>query len=194
MEGYVDAAEVARQIADTLEAASVPYAIGGAIAYGFFGPPRGTFDVDVNVFVEPGESGRVLDALSAAGLTFDRAACMKSAADRGDAQVYHGPMRVDLFFNSIPVHESAQKRAVVVSLQGRPLRVLSAEDTAIFKMLFFRGKDLTDLERLLASMGPKLDRAYVRDWLIATVGEADHRVQKWDQLCIALPGEVGPTK
>jgi hypothetical protein len=29
----------------------VPYALGGAIAYGMYGPPRATDDVDVTVFV-----------------------------------------------------------------------------------------------------------------------------------------------
>lgn len=29
----------------------VPYAIGGAIALGFYTPPRATVDVDVNAFV-----------------------------------------------------------------------------------------------------------------------------------------------
>jgi len=63
------APDVARLLADALEQAAVPYAVGGAIAYGFHGPPRATNDVDMNVFVEPEELGPALDALAAAGAT-----------------------------------------------------------------------------------------------------------------------------
>lgn len=58
---------------------------------------------------------------------------------------------------------------------------LSMEALAVFKMLFFRPKDLLDLERLLA-VAPELDRAYVRSELVAMMGEDDQRVARWDAL------------
>lgn len=47
------AAEVARTIADGLEQNALSYAVGGAIALGFYATPRATIDVDVNIFVPP---------------------------------------------------------------------------------------------------------------------------------------------
>ena len=182
----MDAVATARRLADALEAAGIPYAIGGAIAYGYFGPPRGTFDVDVNIFLPPEQAGPGLDALVAAGVWLNRAEALASAVDRGDAKGVCDHLPVDIFFNSIPVHDSAALRTVIVDLLGRPARVLAPEDTAVFKLLFFRGKDLVDLERMLALMGPALDRDYVRTWLVSTVGEDDYRVGKWDELCAAL--------
>jgi hypothetical protein len=58
------AAESAQRIADALESAGVSYAIGGALALAVAGVPRGTADVDVNVFVPSGVVhflGRVVD-------------------------------------------------------------------------------------------------------------------------------------
>lgn len=55
------------------------------------------------------------------------------AASRGDAQVFVGPMRVDVFFDCIPVHGAAATRTVSVKLHGRPARVLSPEDTAVLE-------------------------------------------------------------
>ena len=60
---------------------------------------------------------------------------------------------------------------------------LSAEALSFFKMMFFRGKDLVDLERLISNQGPRLDAPYVRRWLVETMGEEDERVRKWDELC-----------
>ena len=49
------AAESAQRIADALEAAGIPYAIGGALALAIAGVPRGTIDVS---FVCPAATAR----------------------------------------------------------------------------------------------------------------------------------------
>jgi hypothetical protein len=45
----MDPAQVAQAIAAALEAAGCDYALGGAIALGFWAEPRGTVDVDVTI-------------------------------------------------------------------------------------------------------------------------------------------------
>ena len=68
---------------------------------------------------------------------------------------------------------------------GSILPVLSSETLAVFKMLFFRKKDLADLERLIAFRGAALDRGWVRAQLVEMRGEADERVLEWDRLTAA---------
>lgn len=97
-------------------------------------------------------------------------------------------MPIDLVFNSIPVHERAANRTREVLLHGEHIRVLSPEDIAVFKMLFFRGKDLVDIERLLGIMQRQLDLAYVRAALVEVVGNDDYRTEKWDELVGKLIG------
>jgi hypothetical protein len=50
----------------------------------------------------------------------------------------------------------------------------------------FRGKDVVDVERLVATQGDHLDRHYVRTWLVACVGEDDERVHRWDVISAAI--------
>ena len=51
-----DPVTVARRLADALEAEGLPYAVGGALALSNYAPPRGTVDVDINVFIAvPGD-------------------------------------------------------------------------------------------------------------------------------------------
>ncbi|MFZ5469886.1 MAG: hypothetical protein ACOZIN_10665 [Myxococcota bacterium] len=76
---------------------------------------------------------------------------------------------------------------MTVELLGRPIKILSAEDSAVLKLLFNRPKDLLDVERLVALQGGNLNRDYVRRWLVDSVGEQDSRVEKWDALCAQLP-------
>lgn len=181
-------AELAVWIAQQLEGAGVPYAIGGAIAYGFWGNPRGTRDLDVNLFVSADRAGPALDALIAAGVRIDRQLALETGRERGDARVFYEDVPIDLFFVSIPLHEAAAERTVEVTLLGRTIRILSAEDLVILKLLFFRGKDVVDIERIVAIQGGRLDRGYVRRWLVDCVGEDAERVRKWDEICAALPG------
>lgn len=177
-----DAVDVARRIADSLERARIVYAIGGAIAYGYWGAIRATADIDVNVFVAPAEIDRVFAALREAGCSVDESPARARAEERGDfvAKAGNG-MRVDVFVPSIPFHEEARRRIVrVPNLDGRPAFVLSAEVVCVFKMLFFRGKDVVDLEHLVARQGPGLDVAFVRAQLVDMVGEEDGRTRRWD--------------
>ena len=187
-DSLVDAASVARRLADALEQSGVPYAIGGAIAYGYYGAARGTKDVDVNLFVSPDQSRPALEALSAAGVRLDVEQSIRRGQERGDAVGHFGLVRVDLFFNSIELHERAAARTRTVLLLGRPLQILSPEDTVILKAFFNRGKDWVDIERLLARQTGALDRAEIRRWLVEGVGEDDERLRHWDELCRELPG------
>jgi hypothetical protein len=58
---------------------------------------------------------------------------------------------------------------------------LSAEAIAVFKLLFFRARDLADLERLVA-LRSELDVTYVRLQIVSMMGESDERVAKWDEI------------
>ena len=83
---------------------------------------------------------------------------------------------------AIPLYASALARRREAPLDGRPAWFLSPEDLGTFKMLFFRTKDLLDVERLVAFAGKEFDRAYVRTWLVDLVGAGDERIARWDRL------------
>lgn len=171
-----DVHEITLLLAEALSGAGVPYAIGGAIAYGFYGAPRGTVDVDLNIFVRAEEARPALEALRKAGLGLDVNEAMDSLEKRGDTRAAFTGVRVDLFVNSIDLHESAMRRTVPVPLSGRQIRILSAEDLALFKLIFFRPKDVEDIKRMVARLGTNLDVDYLRNHLVGVLGKDDERV------------------
>lgn len=178
-----NAADVGLSLARALEAAHLPYALGGALAYGVWALPRATKDVDLNLFVAADGLPAACDALASAGVVFDRSEALRLAAEEGLFIGWLGACRIDIFTPSIPFSWEALKTRVSIEIGGSSVWFLSAEALSFFKMMFFRGKDLVDLERLISSMGPRLDAAYVRRWLVETMGEDDERVRKWDELC-----------
>jgi hypothetical protein len=55
--------------------------------------------------------------------------------------------------------------------------------------MFFRGKDLIDVERILVVQGPEFDRNWVRSQLVDIFGARDPRIAAWDDLARRIPAE-----
>ena len=56
------------RISRALERARIPYAFGGAIALAYYAAPRGTEDIDVNVFLTAEEAGTCWEDLERLGI------------------------------------------------------------------------------------------------------------------------------
>lgn len=181
-----NAAQIGLALARALDARDLPYAIGGALAYGVWALPRATKDVDLNIFLAPEALDPAFDVLLAAGVAFDRAEARRRAEQEGMFIGWVGACRIDVFTPSIPFSWEALRTRVFVEAGPSSAWFLSAEALSFFKLMFFRGKDVVDLERLISNQGKKLDAPYVRRWLVETMGADDDRVEKWDELCAAF--------
>ena len=177
-----DPTEIALRVVDALEQAEIACAIGGALAFGRWVRPRATLDADINVFATEERYEDALDALEDIGATLDRGECL-ARFRRGDvAFAYLGGVRIDLFVPSIPFYDEAARTVVETEIDGRRVPFLSAEALAVFKLLFFRSKDLRDLESMLDELGDELDVDWIRQHVADMMGEDDERIDAWDRL------------
>ncbi len=152
----------------------IPHAFGGALALAYATEePRGTRDVDINLFVTPAEAERAFRALPA-GVRWSEA---DVAAVERDEQVrlWWDDTPVDLFFAAHELHHAAGRRARGVDFVGHPIRVLAPADLATFKVLFDRTKDWADIEAMLDS--GTLDVEEVVAELLALLGD-DPRIER----------------
>lgn len=163
-----------------LDRAGIPYAVGGAIAYGIHAEPRGTSDIDINIFLPETEGELVLDFLAELGITVeprDR----DDVRQTGQARLHWGEVIVDPFFATVPFLDSSRQRVVRVEFEGQNIAFLSAEDLVVCKVLFDRGKDWVDVRNVIAIQGEALDVDYVRSWLREMLGEEDGRIRRFEQ-------------
>jgi hypothetical protein len=170
---------------DALEPSGLDYALGGAIAYSAWAEPRATRDVDLNLWLPPERLAEGLAVLEAAGVSFDRERVHAEAAERGMLVGRRGDYRIDVFVPSVPFYEEALRRRVRTRVARRDTWVLSPETLAVFKMLFFRPKDLADIGRLVEIQRGRLDLDFVRRWLVDMLGADDERIESWDRLTSA---------
>jgi hypothetical protein len=178
---------VVARLIDVLEGSEVTYALGGAIALAAWSEPRATADVDVVLWVTSDEIDRAIDLIEKADVEVPRETARVEAKRRGLFVGQARNVRVDVFVPSIPFYDQAEVRRVRTTVVGRPAWVHSAEVLAVFKMLFFRPKDLIDVERMLQVQGSAFDRAFVRDALVEML-EDDERIAKWDEICARVVG------
>ncbi|MBI3892212.1 MAG: hypothetical protein HY303_11865 [Candidatus Wallbacteria bacterium] len=159
-----DAWRIAIRVAEAFGSAGIEYAIGGALAFDVWGYPRGTLDVDVSVFVPTERFEEVCRALEGAGACVERDACRSQLKELSYFEAVVDEIRVDVFFPDWELYDWAYERRKRVDVEdlSSGITVLSVEDTLLFKLLFFRGKDKVDIESLMRVQLHNLDLAYIR--------------------------------
>lgn len=178
----LDATLTAQQLAAMLDARRQSYALGGAIALGYWSAPRGTLDVDLTLFLPPDQPLLCLQLLQDLECEFPMAETLQSLREHGFCRVVRHGIRVDVFLPLIDFYELARQRRKQVELGDQSIFVWDAETLCVFKLMFFRRKDLADVEQILRTQGQQFDRDWVREQLLTLYGARDPRLSQWDEL------------
>jgi hypothetical protein len=165
-------------IHEALDRAGVEHAFGGAIALAYWTEePRGTRDIDINIFVAPEDCETVLSRLPV-GVSYDERTIATIIRD-GQARLLWGDTPVDLFFSSLPIHDEAARHRQVVVFEGEEIPVLGPLELALFKAMFDRTRDWGDIEEMLAARS--LDPDALRKLIGDHVDDDDLRFVRLDE-------------
>lgn len=166
-------------IHEALSQAKLPHAFGGAIALAYCTEePRGTRDLDVNVFVAPERAKEVLAALPDAVTATD--ADIRATEQEGQVRVWWEDTPIDLFLDIHSFHDEVAKRVRLVPFEGRRIPILDCTALAVFKALFDRTKDWADIEEM-AAIG-SLDIARASAWVERLVGRDSPALRRLESL------------
>lgn len=155
--------------------ASLPHAFGGAIALAYCTrEPRGTRDLDVNVFVGRDRADEVLDAMPRGVLVrpADRAAARRD----GQVRVMWESTPIDLFLDTHEFHREAAAGVLDVPFEGATIPVLGCEALVVFKVMFDRTRDWADIEAMIEAGA--VDGRRALDRLRALLGPSDPAVAR----------------
>lgn len=175
-------------IHDSLTQAGIAHAFGGAVALAYcVEEPRGTRDIDVNIFVDAARAEATLAHLPD-GVRVRPKDLAKVVRD-GQARLDWDGTPIDVFLNNVPLHDAVAAAVVWVPLAGREVPVLGCASLAIFKAFFARTKDWADLEAIAQATPEDIDAAAAT--IAELVGPDDPAVARLEGL---IPLDVGSSR
>jgi hypothetical protein len=150
----------------------IEHAFGGAIALAFWTrEPRGTRDIDVNLFVPAADPEPALAALPE-GIRRDEGTA-ETIKREGQIRLWWDDTPIDLFFDYAPIHGEAARDRRTVPFEGTKIPVLGPLELAAFKAMFNRTRDWGDIEEMLSAGA--LDAEGLHDVITEMVGPDDER-------------------
>ena len=154
-----------------LEEAVLPHAFGGALALAYCtNEPRGTKDIDVNVFIGSDRLGELVAALPTA-IHVDAADRAALTCD-GQTRLWWDGTPVDVFLSNHPFHDHAEASVRRVPFAGiDDLPVLACAHLAVFKAFFGRAKDAVDVATMVAAGTVEL--SHLRRTVVVLLGEGE---------------------
>ena len=117
-------------VADALEAQSIPYVVIGGIASALYGRPRSSDDLDI--LVAKVDADRTLEALDAAGFETER------TNEQWIYKAFRDGVQVDVIFwlkGDLYLDEEMLRRARRVDVNGRSVPVVPPEDLIVVKVI-----------------------------------------------------------
>jgi hypothetical protein len=141
-----------RDLLAALSASGARYLIVGAHAMAVHGVPRGTQDLDIWIGADPGNAGRVWDALLSFGAPLADLAITRDDLSRRDTVVQLGlpPARIDLLtgLSGLASFDEAWQSRVMHEFGPVSAPFLDRASLIRTKRASGRRKDLADLEAL----------------------------------------------
>jgi hypothetical protein len=132
-------------IHDALERAGLAHAFGGAIALAYCTEePRGTRDLDLNIFTDSARAKTALAALPS-GVSVSTAD-VRTVVREGQTRLWWDDTPIDVFLNNHPFHDAVAGSVTWVPLEGRDIPVLDCASLVVLKALFNRTRDWADIE------------------------------------------------
>jgi len=162
-----------------LHAADVGHAFGGALALAWCTRrPRGTSDIDINIFAPPTQNRRVLRALprEVRWVDDDRDRLRRD----GQVRLWWDTTPVDLFLSTHSFHRRAGRRVRFEPFRDETLPFLACDDLAVFKVFFDRSRDWADLEEMIAARS--FDIGALRATITELLGAGDPRLVRLGDL------------
>ena len=163
--------------------AEIPHAFGGALAIAYYGEPRMTSDIDVNVFVPPNRWPLLEEVLRPLGVEME--IDQKELNRFGELELVWDSNLLHLFFSTDLLHQRMSEKIRRVPFSGDTIPIVAPEHLVVRKAQLDRTKDWLDIETVLIATSP-FDFEEVETWLIRLVGKHDPRVRKARQVRAGL--------
>ena len=158
-----------RQLSRLCEKTKIAYALLGGLAVAFYGEPRMSFDIDINILLGNKRLKGFLKTAREFGFIPLPPALKKFIAATGVIPMRFSKNgvtgRCDFIIAQNPLEYAGIKRAFTRNIYAIKLKMIRCEDLVLHKITSDRPRDLEDLRGILIRQRGKLDLEYIRGWL-----------------------------
>lgn len=166
--------KILERLSRILDDLAIPYMVIGGQAVLIHGEPRFTRDIDVTLAVELDSLPRLLEAVNAAGwkprpenpTDFVRDTFVLPCMDPETG------IGLDFIFGLTAYERDAVGRAQLTPFERVPVRVATAPDLVIHKIIAGRPRDMEDVAGILV-LNPNLDK----NWIIGILREFEQELE-----------------
>lgn len=165
-----DLTAVIHDLVGLFDSLQLPYAIMGGIAVRAHGLPRPTFDVDFVLAIPRGQLGELFTAIEQRGYSVPEQYRGGWVDSVGGMPLFKlrlflegRGVDADIFLAENDFQREVMRRRIEDEVEGKPVRLITAEDLILFKLLAGRPRDVLDVKDIFFMQG-QLDEAYMRRW------------------------------
>jgi len=167
--GKLSLVEKVSAVHRSLREAGLPHAIG------YYGEPRSTGDIDVNVFVPTDHWFEIREALNP--LRIETALDEAELRRFNEMQLEWDSNFLHLFFSADALHQRMSEDIRLVPFDGATIPIVSPEHLLVRKAQLDRTKDWPEIEQIIVASWP-LDFGEIEAWLGRLAGTDDPRMEK----------------
>jgi hypothetical protein len=164
--------EVLRRITTALDGARIAYMLTGSFASAHHGIPRSTLDIDIVIAANPAQLQTFVRSLSSIEYYSDLDAALEAHERQSLFNVIDlaTGWKIDLIIRKSRAFSVEEfDRRQLVTVQGLPLFVASADDVVIAKLEWSKlaqsQRQLEDVATILRLRWEALDRSYLEKWI-----------------------------
>lgn len=158
-----------RQLAKFLKDAGVDYAVLGGIAVSVYSEPRMTQDIDLNIIMDIKDLSVFLKKSREYGFLPIPLDITRFVKETGVIPMKFSKSgvigRFDFIIAQNPIEFAGIKRASFKKIYNVNVKLVTAEDLLLHKLLSERPRDREDVRGIIVRQGKKLNQEYVASWL-----------------------------
>jgi hypothetical protein len=168
----MSASDVLRRITTALDRAGIAYMLSGSFASAHHGAPRSTLGIDIVIAANPEQLRAFVESLPSGEYYADLDAALEAHTRQSLFNVIDlaTGWKIDLILRKSRAFSLEEfGRRQLVSVQGLPLFVASAEDVIIAKLEWSKlaqsQRQIEDVAAILRLRWEALDRPYLEKWI-----------------------------
>lgn len=158
-----------------LAGARLPHAFAGVIALAYYGEPKATDEIELEVVAEADRWPVVRVALAPLGI--DVGADVAALEREGQLSLRWDRNPMQLTFAADHFHQEMRRASRRAPFAGKTIPILAPEHLAACKAIFDRPEDWIAIEQMIVATDP-LDLPEVEAWLEELAGEDDQRLRR----------------